>query len=84
MIKEKKSVKMLAATPLALKMCTNAGYLGHGSLEVMGTVKKLAAAPLASKMCTHADCLGHGSLEGIGLPPWPIDVGKELRSLLRS
>jgi hypothetical protein len=35
-MKEKKSVKKLAAAPLALKMCTNAGYLGHGSLEGMG------------------------------------------------
>ncbi len=26
----------LAAAPLASKMCTNAGYLGHGSLEGMG------------------------------------------------
>ncbi len=31
-----KSVKKLAAAPLAPRMCTNAGYLGHGSLEGMG------------------------------------------------
>jgi hypothetical protein len=35
-MKEKKSVEKLAAAPLASKMCTNAGYLGHGSLEGMG------------------------------------------------
>ncbi len=35
-MKVKKSVMMLAAAPLASKMCTNAGYLGHGSLEGMG------------------------------------------------
>jgi hypothetical protein len=77
-----KSVKKLAAAPLASKMCTNAGYLCHGSLEGIGfhwpskvkekkPVKKLAAAHLASKMCTHAGYLGHGSLEGMGVLPWP-------------
>jgi hypothetical protein len=35
-MKEKKSVKKLPAAPLASKMCTNAGYLGHGSLEGIG------------------------------------------------
>jgi hypothetical protein len=35
-MKEKKSVKKLAAAPLASKMCTNAGYLGHGPLEGIG------------------------------------------------
>ncbi len=33
---KKKSVKKLPAAPLASKKCTDAGYLGHGSLEGMG------------------------------------------------
>jgi hypothetical protein len=35
-MKEKKSVKKLAAAPLASKIWTYAGFLGHGSREGMG------------------------------------------------
>jgi hypothetical protein len=80
-MKEKNTVKKLSSAPLASKMCTNTGYLGHGRVPGGNTVglhctghlfmkekksvKKLAAAPLASKMCTHKGYRGHGPLEGI-------------------
>jgi hypothetical protein len=67
-------------------MCTNAGYLGHGSLEGMGKSTwtsvdegEKVAAPLASKMGTNAGYLGHGSLEGMGVSHWPsVDEGEEV------